>query len=147
MSHPTCGSRTRRNRGQSLVEFALCTLVVVALMLGVIEFGRMVLAYTTISNASRIGVRFAMTHGSDNSASTTTIQSVVKNYLRAAAINTSNATVTVTYPGYTALGCASGGTSPGCPVTVSVSYPYQTMFSYYPINVTLSSASEGVITF
>jgi Flp pilus assembly protein TadG len=133
----------RRSRGQALVEFALCSLVVVALMLGVIEFGRMVLAYTTVSNAARIGVRFAMTHGSDNSASTSTIQSIVKSSLGAAAIDTSSATVTVSYPG-SAI-CVGNG--PGCPVIVTVSYPYQTMFTYYPIHVTLSSESEGVITF
>ena len=136
-----------RERGQALVEFGLCTLLTVMLLLGVVEFGRMVLAYTTICNAARVGVRFAMAHGSDNSATTTQIQSVVTNYLTAAAIDTSSATVTVTYPGYAAMGCASGGNSPGCPVTVSISYAYQTMVTYYPINVTLSSQSQGVITF
>lgn len=147
MSASTRGRHTRRKRGQSLVEFALCSLLVVALMLGVVEFGRMVLAYTTISSAARIGVRFAMTHGSDNSVSTNTIQAMVNNYLTAAAIDTSSATVTVNYPGYQSLGCSAGGTSPGCPVTVTISYPYKTMFTYYPINVTLASESEGVITF
>ena len=147
MSNSVGSSGTRKNRGQSLVEFALCSLLVVALMLGVIEFGRMVLAYTTISNAARIGVRFAMAHGSDNLASTSTIQGVVNNYLGAAAIDTSSATVTINYPGYRTLACASGGTSPGCPVSVTVTYPYKTMFTYYPINITLGSESEGVITF
>jgi Flp pilus assembly protein TadG len=137
----------RGDRGQALVEFGACAVLLVMLLLGVVEFGRMVLAYTTICNAARIGTRFAMTHGSDNLATTAQIQSVVNNYLSAAAIDTSSATVTVNYPGYTVLGCASGGTTPGCPVTVSVSYAYQTMVTYYPINVTLASESEGVVTF
>ena len=137
----------RDNRGQTLVEFGVCALLAVLMLLAVVEFGRMVLAYTTISNAARIGLRYAMVHGSDNSTTTTQIQTVVNNYLTAAAIDTSTATVTTTYPGYSGAGCASGSTNPGCPVKVSVSYPYQTMVTYFPINVTLSTQTEGVITF
>jgi Flp pilus assembly protein TadG len=134
-------------RGQSLVEFGACAFLTVMLLLAVVEFGRMVLVYTTVNNAARIGVRFAMVHGSDNSVATTAVQTVVNNYLSAAAIDTTSSTVTVSYPGYTPLACASGSNKPGCPVKVVVSYPYQTMVTYFPINVTLASQSEGVITF
>ena len=133
--------RMHDRRGQALVEFAICSLITVMLLLGVVEMGRLVLVYTTVCNGARIGVRYAMVHGSDNSATTAQIQSVVNSYLSAAAIDTSNATVTVAYPG------ASSCTDPGCPVQVTVSYPYQPMTSYFPINVTLGSTSEGVITF
>lgn len=125
------------------MEFAICSLITVMLLIGVIEMGRLVLVYTTVCNAARIGVRYAMVHGSDNSATTTQIQSVVNSYLSAAAINTSNATVTVAYTSTSPLSC----TDPGCPVQVTVSYPYQPMTSYFPISVTLGSTSEGVITF
>lgn len=125
------------------MEFAICSLITVMLLIGVIEMGRLVLVYTTVCNAARIGVRYAMVHGSDNSATTTQIQSVVNSYLSVAAINTSNATVTVAYPSTSPTSC----TDPGCPVQVTVSYPYQPMTSYFPISVTLGSTSEGVITF
>ncbi len=138
---------TRARCGQTLVEFAASAVIAVVLLLSVVEFGRMVLVYTTINNAARIGVRFAMVHGSDNATTTSAIQSVVNNYLSAAAIDTSTATITVAYPGYTALGCAASGTGPGCPVKVTVTYPYQAMIPYLPISVTLGSQSEGVITF
>ena len=134
-------------RGQTLVEFAACSVLALMLLLAVVEFGRMVLAYTTINNAVRVGVRFAMVHGSDNAVSTSDVQTIVNNYLGAAAIDTSTVTVTTSYPGYTALGCASGSNRPGCPVEVQVSYPYQTMVSYFPIHVNLVSQAEGVITF
>src|SRR4051812_27692651 len=113
--------------GQTLVEFAACAVLLLMLVLAVVEFGRMVLVYTTVNNAARVGVRFAMVHGSDNSVSTAAIQSVVNTYLSAAAVDTSTATVTVDYPGYTAGGCASGGSAPGCPVKITVTYPYRTM--------------------
>src|SRR6185437_12202857 len=99
--------RMHDRRGQALVEFAICSLITVMLLLGVVEMGRLVLVYTTVCNGARIGVRYAMVHGSDNSATTAQIQSVVNSYLSAAAIDTSNATVTVAYPG------ASSCTDPG----------------------------------
>jgi Flp pilus assembly protein TadG len=145
MSRRGARQRVRDNQGQSLVEFALCTLLTLMMLLAVIEFGRLVLVYTTVCNAARIGVRYAMVHGSDNVVTTAQIQTVVNNFLSAAAIDTSSATVTPSYPGY--LSCGSGSKLPGCPVKVTVSYPYQTMLSYFPISVTLSSQSQGVITF
>jgi Flp pilus assembly protein TadG len=137
--------RNRYRIGQTLVEFAACAVLTIMMLLVVVEFGRMVLVYTTVSNAARIGIRFAMVHGSDNPATVAQVQSIVNNYLTAAAIDTSTATVNVTYPGYSS--CAAGSKIPGCPVMVTVSYPYQTMVTYFPINVTLSSQSQGVITF
>jgi len=147
MTLPRDAHRLRRESGQSLVEFAACALLTLMMLIAVIEFGRMVLAYTTICNATRVGVRYAMVHGVDNPVSTTQVQTVVNNYLSAAAIATGSATVNVTYPGYSGAACAAGGTSPGCPVKVTISYPYVTMVSYFPINVNLASQSQGVITF
>jgi Flp pilus assembly protein TadG len=135
-------SRLSETNGQTLVEFSLSVLMLVMLLLGVFEICRMVLVYTTVSNAARIGVRYAMVHGSHNSASTGAIQQAVKNYLGPATVNTGNATVTVNYPD------TGSCTNPGCRVTVSVSYPYNPFTTYFPIgSVTLSSTSQGVITF
>ena len=87
--------RLRDTNGQTLVEFSLSVLMLVMLLLGVFEICRMVLVYTTVCNAARMGVRYAMVHGSDNSASTGAIQTAVNNYLGPATVNTANATVTV----------------------------------------------------
>jgi Flp pilus assembly protein TadG len=141
----------RDNRGQNLLEFAAITIVTLAVLFAVVEFGRMILVYTTIASAARIGVRYAMVTGTDNLATTTQITAVVNDYLSAAPIVTGSgaghASVNITYPGYTPLACASGAKDPGCPVQVTVSYAYQPMLTYFPINVTLSSQSQGVITF
>lgn len=134
----------RDNRGQNLVEFAVGIILTLAMLFAVIEFGRMMLVYTTLVNAARIGVRYAMVNGSDTSTTTTQITNVVNDYLSAAPIATSGsgaATVSVSYP-------ASGATTPGNPVEVTVSYTYQPMLNYFGhLNVTLSTQSEGVITF
>ena len=139
--------RSRRNRlsemnGQTLVEFSLSILMLVMLLLGVFEISRMLLVYTTISNAARVGVRYAMVHGSHNSVSTSAIQQAVKNYLGPATVNTGNATVTVNYPD------TGSCTNPGCRVTVSVSYPYNPFTNYFPIgSIHVRTTSQGVITF
>ena len=133
-------------RGQALVEFAFCTILLLALIFAVIEFGRMMLVYTTIANGARIGTRYAIVHGSDNSATTTQIQSVVNGFLQAGTINTSNATVTVNYPDPVGAS-TSGCTNPGCRVTVTVTYPYDLLLTYFPLgSINFTSSSEGVIT-
>jgi hypothetical protein len=117
------------------------------LLFGVIEMCRLVLVYTTIANSARVGVRYAMVHGTDNSVSVSTIQGVVNGYLGAATVYAANATVTVCYASSISAGCSQTPTAPGTPVTIRVSYPYNPITSYFPINVTLSSTSQGVITF
>jgi Flp pilus assembly protein TadG len=46
-------------RGQALVEFALIFPVLVLLLLGIFEVGRLVFAYNTLGNAAREGARVA----------------------------------------------------------------------------------------
>jgi Flp pilus assembly protein TadG len=120
----------------------MSALITVALLLGVVEMSRMLITYTTVCNAARIGVRYAMVHGSDNSATITQIRSVVDNYLSGAPIDTSSATINVAYP---SASCTNP--DPGCLVKVTISYPYHPIMTYFPLSVTLSSTSEGVITF
>ena len=48
----------RRERGQELVEFALILPLLLLLMVGIFEFGYVVFAYNTLSNAVREGARY-----------------------------------------------------------------------------------------
>lgn len=56
-----------RSRGQSLVEFALVAPLFFLLLLAVIEGGRFIAYYETLSNATREGARYAIVHGSNSS--------------------------------------------------------------------------------
>jgi len=47
-------------RGQALVEFALVLPILLILMLGILDFGRAVAAYNSVSNAARSAVRVAI---------------------------------------------------------------------------------------
>ena len=50
-------------RGQGLVEFALVLPILLLLVWGVIEFGRLLFIYTEVSNAAREAVRFGVARG------------------------------------------------------------------------------------
>lgn len=62
----------RSNKGQSIVELAILLPVILMLLFGTIEFGRIYGAYMIISNASRDGARVGSVGGS-----TTQIQNAV----------------------------------------------------------------------
>lgn len=47
-------------RGQSLVEFALVLPILLILLLGLLDFGRAVSAYNSVSNGARSGARVAI---------------------------------------------------------------------------------------
>ena len=141
MTLPAAKRRVSCDEGQSLVEFGIVAFLLVMLLLGVIEIGRMVLVYTAVANAARAGARYAIVHGSDNLATTAQIQTVVKNFLSTAPVDTTRAgiTIDVNYPACN---------TPGCKVTVTATYPYDPLISYFPWPaINLRSTSQGVITF
>lgn len=95
--------------GQSLVEFALVLPVLLLLLLGIIDFGRVLSAYYVVDHAARDAVRYASVGASDS----TVIE----------AIQNDTAAFTAT-PSYTISPPADGRVS-GEPVTVTVSVPVQ----------------------
>lgn len=63
----TGGSRARGSIGQALTEFALVAPLFFLLLFAIIEGGRFILYYETLSNATREGARYAIVHGSNSS--------------------------------------------------------------------------------
>ena len=138
--------------GQNLVEFALSGFLLIMLLLGIVEIGRLVLVYTTVANAARAGARYAVVHGSDSLASAADVQNVVKNFLGAAPMNTAAAglaiNVTCSVDGTTFGTCSTTNAKPGSFVSVSVSYPYDPFVQYFPWGtINLGSTTREVITF
>ncbi len=143
--------RWRSDEGNSMVEFSLIAVMLVIVLLAIVEMGRMVLVYTTVANAARAGARYAIVHGGERTGSgatgpsgpgsTTQVQTVVKNFASAGLLNTSNLTITVSYP--------NGLNTAGSLVSVTVTYPYDPLVPYFStiLSTTLGSTSEGVITF
>lgn len=134
-------------RGQALVEFAVTIIALLALVFGVVEISRIMLVYTTVANAARIGARYAIANStppgtiaspSDRRRYNNEIRTVVMNFAAAGTLNSSNLTVRSQYP---------MGTTPGNPVSVTVSYIYDPLLSYFSLGtIKLTSTSEGVIT-
>jgi Flp pilus assembly protein TadG len=52
--------KRQRTRGQSLAEFGLVLPILLLVMMGILDFGRAVFAYNTLSNAARDGARVAI---------------------------------------------------------------------------------------
>jgi len=58
--------QVRKERGQSLTEFALILPVLVLLVMAILDFGRAVYAYSVVANAAREGARFAAVSPNDS---------------------------------------------------------------------------------
>jgi Flp pilus assembly protein TadG len=50
----------KRQRGQSMVEFALIFPILILILMGLFDFGRLIVAYNTLSEAARNGARVAI---------------------------------------------------------------------------------------
>ena len=97
---PLRRSKHRSRTGAAVVEFAVIGPFLVLLILGVIEFGRMVMVQQIITNASREGARLASLEG--NSA--TDIVSKTNTYLVDSAVNGASVTVSPTSLGDAGFG-------------------------------------------
>jgi len=145
------------HRAQAMVEFAIALPVLLLLLFGIMEAGRLMLMYTLVSNASRDAVRFASAVGLDDSGTL--------KYLNCAGIETSaqNSAYFVTLlpfgasnitydsgPGTTSLGTCQGNgwqnVDSGSRVTVTAQATYTPMVSLIPISPrTISSTSSRTI--
>ncbi len=106
-----CRSYRRYRRAAAAVEFAIVAPVFFLLVLGMIEYGRMVMVQQVITNASREGARQAVLDG----ATTAEVQTVVNDYLASGSITGATVTVTPDPPSDAEF---------GDPVTVKVSIPF-----------------------
>ena len=112
-------------RGAVIVEMALVLPIFLALVLGIIEFGRGLMVGQLVTNAAREGARKAILDGSTNSDITATIQS----YLATSAnVSTSDITVTIT------VTPAQGNPNPGNSIAACKSKDLITITAQIPFN-------------
>lgn len=153
-----------RQRGTTLPETAIVIAVLLALVFGIIEFGRAVYTYGLVADMARKGARWAIVRGSlctrlgDPSryptppngcpASADDVIAYVRG-LSEGATNPAAITVVPTWP-QTGANCqpANGKNSFGCPVSVAVSYPFNFILPYMPgiPTITMSSTSTMIIS-
>ncbi len=126
----------KSEKGQSLVEFALILPLLLLLVIGIIDFGRVFHAYITIDHAGREAARKASIE-TDNGITVPQIQTYAGQ--KAAGIDTSKLTVGVTYD------VDSEGNKEN--VNIAISYPVQIFFPFIGaiINNTESPSGEQSI--
>lgn len=147
-----------------MVEFTIVGFVLLLVTFAGIEFDRMILVYTTLSNAAHAGVRYAIVHGGKRSGSCVNYGS---DSLNASGPTSNPACVIAVVQGYSATGAmnlsslgsatnagdpgvnvtyAGGSNAIGSVVTVTVTYPYDP-FTVLPLHVNLTAQAEGRIVF
>jgi Flp pilus assembly protein TadG len=115
----------RSQAGQALVEFSLAVIVLMVLVIGVVEAGRAVWNYNTLSNAVREGSRYAIVHGGAAADPAGPIPNNAQVELQveqfASGLDTGDLTVTSTW--------LDGNNNKGSRVRVSATYDFDTIFS------------------
>jgi Flp pilus assembly protein TadG len=144
-------------RGQAIVEFAIALPILFALLIGLMEVGRMVLMYALVTNASRDAARYASAVGLDDSGvypKYTYCTGIKSTAMSSAYFLKNSITVTVTYdtgtlPSSPADSCAGGVTTAtttpayGDRVTVFVSATYTPIVKLIPIGQRTFKASSS----
>lgn len=114
MSRPL--RRLSEENGQALVEFALVTLLLLILLVGVFEFARAWNAYQVITDAAREGARTAVV--ADPNVTLDSCYSVVRHALARAGLDSTAAQVAI----------SGWGEGTGSPASVQIQYPYEFVF-------------------
>lgn len=103
-----------RERGQSLVELAIVLPVLLALVVGIFEFGRAWNVYQVITNAAREGARLAVIPTSSESV----VRTAIEDALQRAALDPAAGSISV----------SGMGSGTGTPTTLQIDYPYEFAF-------------------
>jgi Flp pilus assembly protein TadG len=104
-------------RGNALPEFAFASTLIVALLLGMLDFGRALFDYHLVAQSARVGLRYAIV----NSALTS---GQVQTYVRTQVPGIDSTLLTVTKTAPSASNCLTPPFQAGCTIQVQSSYPF-----------------------
>jgi Flp pilus assembly protein TadG len=91
-------TKTTKHKGQALVEMALVLPILLLLLFGIIEFGRILNAYIMVSNASREAARYYSIRSTDTNINNK-VKDLVIEKVPNIGINRDNITINVGNPG------------------------------------------------
>jgi len=125
----------RQRQGQNLVEFAIIVVLLLAVLVGICEFGRVWMTFQVVTNASREGARVAALPTGFSTVSDVTTR--VNSYLTSANLDLGKASVTAVN--------VDGAT--GTDAVVTVQYSVDLLF-LGPVAALMSpsSALPGTVT-
>ena len=126
----------RKERGSTVVEAALGLLFFLTFICGIMDFGRAIWTYNTLSYAAAEGARYAIVHGgeSDFPATATQIEGIVES--SAAGLNPAYVDVLTTW---------EPDNTPGNIVQVTASQNFSSIVPLLPSGITLTSTSRMTI--
>jgi Flp pilus assembly protein TadG len=145
----------RRERGGSLPETALVLAVCLAMLFGIIDFGRAMYTYTFVGQVAREGARWAIVRGSQCTvldhcnATKDDIQTYVRTLSEGATLPSS---IQVTGATWNACPGGSSGNAPGCTLTLTVTYPFNFMLPFMPMSggklltMNMTSSAQMVVS-
>lgn len=130
--------RLRRDtKGQSLVEFALASVLFFTVLFGIIQFGLAIWQYNTVASLAQEGARWASVRGSTSSIPATAGQ--LQTYVQSRS------------PGFgvtvTATPTNPSAASPGATIQVRVSSTFNMGVSLLPVStLTLQSTARSIVS-
>jgi len=124
--------RSRKQRGQSLLETALMIVVIFNVVFWVFEVGWLTYTHSVMADAANEGVRYAIVHSGGDSAGT---KAKVLTFAQTSLHNTSALSVTVNFP--------DGNATPPSQVEVTVSYTYVPWLSSFINTPTIKAYAKG----
>jgi hypothetical protein len=150
-------------RGQAMVEFALVAPIFFILLFGIIEAGRFIFYYETLSHATREGARYAIVNGANSdfagcpsgppapgSPACDTPGNDVVTRVRQQAFGVPGTAITVQrcwwYTACDFVTHGDGDNARGATVTVTASYTYSSLMPLVPLPpITVTAESSLVI--
>ena len=124
--------RSRKQRGQSLLETALMIVVIFNVVFWVFEVGWLTYTHSVMADAANEGVRYAIVHSGGDSAGT---KAKVLTFAQTSLHNTNALSVTVNFP--------DGNATPPSQVEVTVSYTYVPWLSSFINTPTIKAYAKG----
>lgn len=146
--------RRLSERGATLPETAIVLTLLLAVMFGIVDFGRALYTYTFVATAAREGARWAIVRGAECTGldhcpaqqGSADVQPYVQS-LSEGATDPSKMSATLQFTGCS--GGAAGGpvNARGCVAQVTVTYPFQFLLPF--VNggqILMTSSSQMVIS-
>lgn len=124
--------RSRRQRGQSLLETAMMIVVIFTVVFWIFELGWLMYTYAVMADAANEGVRYAIVHSGGDSGGT---QARVKTFAGTSLHNVNALSTSVTFP--------DGSATPPNRVRVAVTYTYIPWLSQFISTPTMHTYAEG----
>src|SRR5580765_1336632 len=125
-------TRSRKQRGQSLLETAMMIVVIFTVVFWIFELGWLMYTYAVMADAANEGVRYAVVHSGGDVAGT---KAKVATFAQTSLHDVRGISTSVTFP--------DGNAVPPHHVVVTVTYTYVPWLNQFITTPTIKTYAEG----